>query len=225
MRFVSRALMMTGFLLLAFWALARAHSEIGSAQAIAEFSNSTAGPGPQTGTDVDTSLWSPQRIASFKGALGVPSDPPLAVISIPRVGVEAPLYKGTDEITLNRGLGWIPGTAAPGTAGNTGIAAHRDGFFRALKDIAVNDVIEVKTHDGVQTFHVQECSIVAKTAVGVLAPAKEPMLTLVTCYPFYYVGPAPQRFIVRAVLQAQVASGRGAGSCPNDCEAPTANTH
>jgi sortase A len=102
-------------------------------------------------------------------------------------------------VNLNRGLGWIEGTAPPGGKGNSGIAGHRDGFFRPLKDIALNDVIDLKTHDGMHRFVVQDLQIVDPSNVSVLDPSREPTITLVTCYPFYFVGSAPKRFIVRAV--------------------------
>jgi sortase A len=125
--------------------------------------------------------------------------PPLAVLRIPRVGVEAPVLEGTDDWTLNRGVGHIEDTAAPGVDGNVGIAGHRDGFFRPLKDITPGDLLEVETRAGVAQYHVDRVWIVNPDDVSVLDPTPSPSVTLVTCYPFYYVGSAPQRFIVRAV--------------------------
>ena len=109
------------------------------------------------------------------------------------------MLRGTDAATLNRAVGWIEGTSEPGEPGNVGLAGHRDGFFRGLKDIVVGDTIEFATLDRTETYVITETMIVDPDAVGVLDPTEEPAITLVTCFPFYYVGPAPQRFIVRAV--------------------------
>ena len=94
----------------------------------------------------------------------------------------------------------IEGTAIPGAEGNAGIAGHRDGFFRGLKDIGPGDVIELDTLKGNESYRVERVWIVDPEDVSVLDPTSTRALTLVTCYPFYYVGSAPQRFIVRAVL-------------------------
>ena len=106
---------------------------------------------------------------------------------------------GTDEFVLNRGLGHIEETALPGTGGNSGIAGHRDGFLRGLKDIAVGDAVELETLEGRQVYRVERMWIVEPEDVSVLDPTPVQSLTLVTCYPFYFIGSAPQRFIVRAV--------------------------
>ena len=99
-----------------------------------------------------------------------------------------------------RDRGHVEGTALPGTAGNIAVAAHRDGFFRGLKDIKIGDQIELTTLEGQQTFVVSKLDIVDPFQVSVLDPTDEPVLTLITCYPFYFVGSAPERFIVRATL-------------------------
>jgi LPXTG-site transpeptidase (sortase) family protein len=105
---------------------------------------------------------------------------------------------GTDEWTLDRAVGHIAGTSRPGQAGNVGIAGHRDGFFRVLKDIAAGDVVELALPAEVRRFRVERLSIVESNDNRVLAPTRESRLTLVTCYPFYFVGSAPRRFIVQA---------------------------
>ena len=106
---------------------------------------------------------------------------------------------GTDDGTLDRAVGHIEGTAKPGTDGNSGIAGHRDGFFRGLKDIVAGDVIELDTIEGKDSYRVERTWVVDPDDVSVLDPTPARALTLVTCYPFYYVGSAPRRFIVRAV--------------------------
>lgn len=120
-------------------------------------------------------------------------------ITIPRLDVSAIVLEGVDKKTLRRGAGRIPATALPTEdKGNVGIAAHRDSFFRGLKDIREDDTIELTTLDGTFRYRVEWTKIVQPADVSVLEPTEEPALTLVTCYPFYYVGSAPKRFIVRA---------------------------
>jgi len=120
-------------------------------------------------------------------------------ISVPRLGVSAIVLEGVDKKSLRRGAGHIPATALPGEEeGNVGIAAHRDSFFRGLKDIQEDDTIELTTLDGTFRYQVEWTKIVKPADVSVLEPTDEPALTLVTCYPFYFVGSAPERFIVRA---------------------------
>lgn len=162
----------------------------------------TAAPVPTTagapGLRVDQSLWDGRRILAYAHALTRPAPPPLAVLRIPRLGLEVPVLEGTDEWTLDRALGHIEGTARPGQGGNVGIAGHRDGFFRVLKDIAEGDEMELALAGEVRRFRVAQLSIVKPDDVRVLAPTRGARLTLVTCYPFYFVGSAPQRFIVQA---------------------------
>jgi len=154
----------------------------------------------------DTSLWSPERIQGWRNSLKLKDDAPLAVLRIPKLGLEAPVLDGTDDWTLNRGVGHIAGTALPGMAGNLGIAGHRDGFFRGLKDIARGDTIELETLKGRQAYVVQDIRIVRPDDVWVLDATPAPALTLVTCYPFYFVGSAPERYIVRAALAGSASA-------------------
>jgi len=147
----------------------------------------------------DLSLWSPERINAWRKALADPSPAPLAVLRIPRIRLEVAVLEGTDEFTLNRAVGHIADTALPGTDGNSGIAGHRDGYFRGLKDIGPGDAIELETMSGRGIYSVERTWIVDPENVSVLDPTSMPSVTLVTCFPFYYVGSAPQRFIVRAI--------------------------
>jgi sortase A len=147
----------------------------------------------------DLSLWDPERIRAWRQALSEPAPPPLAVLRIPKIRLEVPVLRGTDDLTLNRAVGHIDDTALPGTDGNSGIAGHRDGFFRGLKDIGPGDAIEVETLRGKEVYQVERIWVVDPEDVSVLEATPRRSLTLVTCYPFYYVGPAPQRYIVRAV--------------------------
>jgi sortase A len=155
---------------------------------------------PSASGTVDVSLWSPKRIASFRQALAASGDPPMAVLRIPKLQLAVAVFDGTNDFDLNRGAGWIAGTALPGQAGNTGIAAHRDGFFRGLKDIHNGDTISLRTPNRDLTYEVDGIEIVMPNDVGVLAPRSGPSLTLITCYPFYFVGDAPQRYVVHASL-------------------------
>jgi sortase A len=123
----------------------------------------------------------------------------IAVLRIPRIKLEVPVADGTTERVLLGGAGLVEGTATPGTQGNVAIAAHRDTFFRGLKDVVVGDLIELETLQGTDIYRISTLSIVEPRDVHVLADTGEAVLTLVTCYPFYFVGNAPQRFIVRAV--------------------------
>ena len=125
----------------------------------------------------------------------------LGRIRIPSTDVSAIFLEGISHSTLRHGVGHIPGTSLPSeTAGNVGIAGHRDSFFRGLKDIDKDDVIELTTLDGTWRYRVEWTRIVQPTDTKVLTGTDGPSLTLVTCYPFYYVGSAPKRFIVRAHL-------------------------
>lgn len=150
----------------------------------------------------DQTLWSPGRVIAWRAVALTATPAPIAVLRIPKIGLEVPVLPGTDARTLDRAVGYIESTAAPGTAGNLGIAGHRDGFFRGLKDIAAGDVIEVDTLEGKDTYRVERSWVVEPEDVSVLNPTTQRTLTLVTCYPFYFVGSAPSRFIVRAVAAA-----------------------
>lgn len=127
---------------------------------------------------------------------------PLGRIEISRLGLAAMIQTGTDEMTLKRAVGHFPETPLPGWHGNVALAGHRDTYFRALRDIRVDDEITLTTLDGSFRYRVAFTKVVSADAVYVLAGSDDPILTLVTCYPFHFVGPAPQRFIVRAHMIA-----------------------
>jgi sortase A len=120
-------------------------------------------------------------------------------IEIPRLGVKAIVAEGVSGRTLRRAVGHLPGTALPGADGNVVLAAHRDTFFRPLKDVQRGDAIALTTPEGRFEYTVQETQVVEPSRTDVLEPVGTPTLTLVTCYPFYLVGSAPDRFVVRAV--------------------------
>lgn len=211
LRWVERSLLVMGVILLAFYAAAHIDGWITSRAALHQLDMSRAGKGldsvageePLPGKDdVDFSLWSQQRIRAFLESLSLQPAPALAVLEVDRLRIRVPVFEGTDELALNRGAGWIRGTAKPGEVGNTGIAGHRDGFFRGLMNIRAGDRIELQMQERTVVYRVRGTEIVSPRDIHVLQPRSEPSLTLVTCYPFYYVGDAPQRFIVHATLQS-----------------------
>jgi sortase A len=134
-------------------------------------------------------------------------------VDIPRLKLSAVVFEGTDDVVLNRGVGHLTGSALPlpgQSSGNVVLAAHRDSFFRDLRNIRQGDIVDVTTEFGARRYEVESTEIVNPTDVSVEAPTRDSTLTLITCYPFYYVGHAPKRFIVRAEDQAEL-SARGNG--------------
>jgi sortase A len=152
---------------------------------------------------VDYSLWSPKRVKDYEATLAEHFDSPLALLRIDKIRLEVPVFDGTDDRILDRGVGRIAGTARIGEPGNVGIAGHRDGFFRGLKDIALGDTIVLEIGAGAQTYVIDSIKLVTPDDVSVLKSESTPALTLVTCYPFYFIGSAPQRFIVHASLKGE----------------------
>ncbi len=121
-----------------------------------------------------------------------------ARLGIPRLGIDVVVLDGVEESTLRRAAGHIPGTAAPGAPGNMGIAAHRDTFFQPLRDVRKGDLIQLTTLRGRESYRVVWMAVVNPSFVQALRSTRKQSLTLVTCFPFDYVGHAPERFIVRA---------------------------
>jgi sortase A len=189
---IERAAWVTGVILLSMYGGMRLWAEESRAQAVEEFRASTAPPADQT-------LWSPKRVSAYADAQKA-GDAPQALLRIPQLTLDVPVYGDTSDLNLDRGAGHIPGTANFAEAGNTGIAAHRDGFFRKLKDVELGMDIYIERGGKTLKYHIVEISIVTPQESGVLAPTDRPSVTLVTCYPFYFVGSAPQRFIVRGEL-------------------------
>ena len=156
---------------------------------------------------VDMKLWSPGRVKAYKVALARETPPTLAILRIPRLKLEVPVYDGTSDAVLDLAAGRIEDTALPGTPGNVGIAAHRDGFFRVLKDLKEGDALVLDTPSATEQYRVEWIRITTPDDVSVIDATPGPAVTLVGCYPFYYTGPAPQRFIVRAVPAAASPAG------------------
>ena len=218
LRILEGGLLFLGLLLLVTFAFARIHRFIMFRTEMAKFEArqlessklSAAGIEAIAGGNHDDGLhqapnseystWSIQRTKSYQANLGK-SIESLAILRIPTLHLEVPLLEGTDAVTLNRGVGRIAGTSLPGQEGNIGIAGHRDGFFRKLKDIRTGDAIELVTTSGTEVFVVDQIRITIPADVSALRPRAKHSLTLVTCYPFYFVGPAPSRYIVEASLR------------------------
>lgn len=216
-RIVERALVAAGILLLLAFAIAQAHRTILVRAEMNRFKREMKAESDKT---IPSSKSPGVPAATLPGDVDItndPAEPPssaahindrrshpgqaIAVLRIPKLNLDVPVLEGTDAITLNRGVGRIRGTSFPGQTGNIGIAGHRDGFFQGLKDIHAGDRIELLTAQRTDIYVVERTVIVDPNDVSVLENGTAPALTLVTCYPFHYIGPAPRRFVVKASLQ------------------------
>ena len=206
LRKLERPLLIFGLLMLGIYLGARVHGIILSRAEVERFKSQAPiwrehAVATPSGTETpDFSLWSQKRIDEYQASLAEHFAPAIALLRIPKIHLEVPVLEGTDDLTLNRGVGLISGTARPGEGGNIGIAGHRDGFFRGLKDIASGDTIELATQKETDTYVIDRIVIVEPKDVSILARRPRTSVTLVTCYPFYFVGSAPQRYIVQATL-------------------------
>jgi len=218
LRHVEHLLLGSGIALLGIYGFAVLAGKISSRVALADFEAARAADRQRSqtsaarhvATKVDFSRWDGGRIHAYLKSLTLNKKPAIGILRIQRLGIEVPVFEGTDSLTLNRGVGHIKGTAAAGSSGNAGIAGHRDGFFRGLKDIVVGDEIELLSPAGAMRYEVRETRVVRPSETGVLADRGAPTLTLVTCFPFYLVGDAKERFIVRATpaeTRGSAASG------------------
>ncbi|MEM1113822.1 MAG: class D sortase [Pseudomonadota bacterium] len=148
----------------------------------------------------DTSLWAPGRIDDYRASLVADLPPVLGVLEVPAIGLEVPVYSTSTDLTMDRGAGIINGMSYPHEPGNIGISGHRDGYFRVLKDVEIGDKLVLDTLEGDKLFTVDSTQVVEITDTRLLQDTDDQTVTLVTCYPFYFVGHAPQRFIVTASL-------------------------
>jgi sortase A len=162
-------------------------------QTAIQFSASEAG-------SPDTSLWAPGRISDYQVSMQTELPQVLGLLEIPSVGLKVPVYPSDSELNMDRGAGVIDGMAYPHEPGNIGIAGHRDGYFRVLKDVEAGDTITLQTLEGPKQFKIDSTRIVEINDLSVLQDTDDQTVTLVTCYPFYFVGHAPQRFVVTASL-------------------------
>jgi sortase A len=189
---IERTAWVAGIAMLSMYGGVRLWAEEARAQAVEEYRAVSM-------TAADQSLWSQKRVTAYAEAQKA-GDAPQGLLRIPQLTLDVPVYGDTSDLNLDRGAGHIPGTAELAQAGNTGIAAHRDGFFRKLKDVELGMDIYIEHGGKTLKYHITEISIVTPQESAVLAPTERPSVTLVTCYPFYFVGNAPQRFIVRGEL-------------------------
>jgi sortase A len=156
-----------------------------------------AGDGPVAAPD-DT--WSAKRRAEFERFSRGLVPQPAGYLALPDLNVRIPIFDGDGELALTLGAGHLPDTAPLDGDGNAAIAGHRDGFFRVLRSVAVGDRLTIETAGALRQYRITDQWVVAPEDVWVLEPTSEPSVTLITCYPFYFAGNAPDRFIVRAVL-------------------------
>ena len=138
-----------------------------------------------------------------------PLGDPVAKLVFPRLGAQLYVVEGADSRELLRGPGHMSGTAMPGTSGNCVIAGHRDTHFRILKDIRRGDAILLETRNGQYVYRVNNLRVVSPSNTSALQPTADAELNLITCYPFYYVGAAPKRFVVEAGLDAAASASAG----------------
>lgn len=192
---LERALLIGGVLLVMIWAGVTLWGNLASRSEVAELQRSLAIP--------DQALWSAARKKAYLESLQSDPGSAVALLRIDRLNIETPVFDAVSELNLNRGVSRIEGTATLSEKDNLGIAGHRDSFFRPLKDIETGDEIVLQSPLGEVSYRVVETLIVDPEDIWVLDPTEEAMLTLVTCYPFYFVGNAPERFIVRAVADTQ----------------------
>jgi sortase A len=159
--------------------------------------------------DADASLNHPYLPLAKPSGVIPENGTPLAELTIPRIGLSVMVLQGSDEHTLRQGVGHIENTPLPGEAGNVALAGHRDSFFRPLRNVQLGDDIMLETPAGNVHYRVSSYRIVSPSEISVIHPTSDPVLTLVTCYPFYFVGAAPDRFIVRAALVDDQRPARG----------------
>jgi sortase A len=196
LRFLERLLLVVGIVCLAYYGYVSAETALYQAYETKELDAILASaPAPLNPVDEPAAAPVPPRVRAAAGSA-------IGRLEIPRLDVSAIVRAGSDARTLRLAVGHINGTALPGEEGNVGLAAHRDTFFRRLGDIRTGDQVRLVTPDGTFTYRVEATRVVEPQDVWVLDPTTTPALTLVTCYPFRYIGSAPQRFVVRAQLVA-----------------------
>jgi sortase A len=203
LRKLERVLLILGGLMVALYVAANVHRVVLSSAELRRFKARQLVPAvphgvASTPATPNFSLWSQRRIKDYEESLAAQFAPAIAILRIPKIHVEVPVLEGTDDLSLNRGVGHVAGSANPGENGNLAIAGHRDGFFRGLKDIGLGDTIELDSRGETEIYIVDRITIVDPSDVSVLKPRVHESLTLVTCYPFYFVGSAPKRYIVQA---------------------------
>lgn len=196
-------LLMIGLKCLLVWGGLRVYSATASRAAVQTFEANEkrqAVAQANSSSAADVRLWSRERVSAYKESIKTFRVAPIAVLRIQKIGLVAPVFNGTDGLRLNRGVGRVYGTARIGEVGNLAIAGHRDGFFRGLSQLSPGDVIELERLGSVDRYVVANARVVTPRDVSVLKPSNSSMLTLITCFPFYVLGHAPERYIVTAIM-------------------------
>jgi sortase A len=210
-RRVSHLCIIGGAGILAVAALLLAHRAVSGDVALAQFDaavqHTGAGHASAFGGDAlasllleqpDQSEWSSSAVKHWNASAATEVGRPLAALRIDSLDLRLAVLDRADEASLHRSIGWIEGTARPGEPRNVGIAGHRDSHFRGLRHLKLGDRITLETPGGIIDYEVSALQVVGPEDNYVLALGDSPALTLVTCYPFYFVGSAPERYIVRA---------------------------
>lgn len=187
-----------GVALLVFYGATRARQTAAAKREVREFARVKEQARTLSWGSPDQSLWAPERVRAWQ-QVSTGAAAAIAVLKIPRIGLEVPVFEGTSDANLDLGAGHIEGTPGPDSVGNVGIAGHRDGFFRVLKEVAVGDAMEMETRTRTYRYVVDSLTLVGPDDTWVLDDTPTREVSLVTCFPFYYQGSAPQRYIVRAV--------------------------
>lgn len=202
MRLASRVLIVIGLTMLGWCGFVWLDAAV--AQYVARQSLDLAGPAPE----------SPSLRSMAAPTIVQPAPPPrhgasIAALTIPRVRLSAIVLQGSDARTLRRGPGHVEHTALPGERGNIVIAGHRDSFFRQLRDVAVGDDVWIEGPAGRLRYRIASLRVVEATDLTAIAPTSDETLTLITCFPFWVLGDAPDRFVVRATRVDESSAGAG----------------
>jgi sortase A len=202
LRFCEKALIGLGLVLVAIYGSFRAHAWFFQAYDSWSFDQAARQAQSRAEEPVAENYegWASARILAHQKSLARSPRTIVGRLLIPALDMNVMVLEGTDRWTLNRAAGHVEGTALPGKTGNVVISAHRDGFFRTLGRIRQGDEISLVTLEKTYTYQVERTQIVNPNETHVMDPSVNPILTLVTCYPFYFVGDAPQRFVVQAQL-------------------------
>lgn len=192
-----------GFVILGYCITAWIDSRLRQSEGNRELDRVLSEGKSESGTKSETAPRAPK--------MNIPDGGLIGRVEIPKLHLSAVVFQGADSSILGHGVGHVAGTALPGQPGNVVLAAHRDTFFRGLRNIRKRDMVMVTTESGRRSYEVDSTEVVNPTEVSVLTPTVKPTLTLITCYPFYYVGHAPKRFIVRATETEPGITESGAG--------------
>jgi sortase A len=202
-RWLERALLVLGVACLGYYAYRTVEAESFQRQQTAAFETrlDDAEKASRSDTPVHATQGTSERrhVAAPRSRPAVAhSDDVIALLEIPRLKLSSPVVSGDDDQVLDVAIGHLPDTPRPWESGNSALAAHRDGLFRSLRHVRLGDIVRLRTEHGEFEYEVRDTRIVQPTDLSVLKPTNERVLTLITCYPFSFIGSAPQRFVVRA---------------------------